>query len=264
MSLSCLILIFYEYVRLYAYDREMPFSVLLSVTNPRESTGWACLAGQDDTDEGSLPHLSPRSSIHLDITEALPPHYQVFLHTYRYRIVPIPLQSHCGASVCRNNTRTFIYNSPNSLHDDSTSWISIAKMHTFSHSASTSLRNLGEDVDSKVTETDPRANYMEGFSQSISWSVVLPAGFILQANFKAQKLLISREYHPPDASRGIESSPAVITITSAGDGGKSEQVLLLTESPILHCPIPDLSMPFNAITLVSQTHNSWIPLVRTN
>eukprot|EP01032_Pedospumella_encystans_P010371 gene10371-12127_t len=86
----------------------------------------------------------------------------------------------------------------------------------------------------------------------------LPPHSALLLTYTANKRLLSRESQPIDASRGALVPPAVMYTCNALSGCRVQS----TKSFIVTSPIPDSSMPFNVITLVStlsvQYDGTWV------
>ena len=62
---------------------------------------------------------------------------------------------------------------------------------------------------------------------------------------------------PGDMSRGIEMHPVAVTVTEPHTDHSSQSPLrytLLSEAHLITLPIPDASMPFNVLTLVTNMH----------
>jgi hypothetical protein len=87
--------------------------------------------------------------------------------------------------------------------------------------------------------------------EKISFQILLEKGEELIYQFQARKNILTMQYYPPDASRGITLLPALIKFTSLRNTGEGETVTLVSKSFLLIRSIPDLSMPYNVIALVS-------------
>ncbi|RDL29974.1 Uncharacterized protein BP5553_10601 [Venustampulla echinocandica] len=72
--------------------------------------------------------------------------------------------------------------------------------------------------------------------------ILIPANSTLVLTYDFEKAILRYTEYPPDANRGFDIAPAVITI---GD------VSIRTTSLLLPLPTPDFSMPYNVIILTS-------------
>eukprot|EP01040_Poterioochromonas_malhamensis_P018504 gene18504-21624_t len=84
---------------------------------------------------------------------------------------------------------------------------------------------------------------------SVEVSFQIYPGESVEFSWKGKKNLLTMQHYPPDTSYGFHVLPAIIRYKSLEkDLFETEY---LTESVVLNRPIPDLSMPYNVITLVS-------------
>jgi len=75
---------------------------------------------------------------------------------------------------------------------------------------------------------------------------------VVITTFHATKRLLTRAAQPIDASRGVIIVPSVLVVTNPTmTRTHSEQLMYNTPSFLITSPIPDASMPYNVITLVS-------------
>lgn len=74
-------------------------------------------------------------------------------------------------------------------------------------------------------------------------SLTLPANSTTQLHMAFQKNFIAYTEHPPDAERGWDLPPAVISLA---DGGR-----IYTKNLLIDLPTPDFSMPYNVIIMSS-------------
>ncbi len=75
--------------------------------------------------------------------------------------------------------------------------------------------------------------------------ITIPPGGTVTTNYDFDKVLILYSEYPPDANRGFDIDPAVVT--TIGDDPYSTR----TTSLLLTLPTPDFSMPYNVIILTS-------------
>lgn len=75
--------------------------------------------------------------------------------------------------------------------------------------------------------------------------ILIPANSTVILTYDFEKAILRYTEYPPDANRGFDIAPAVITI--GGDGGQS----IRTTTLLLPLPTPDFSMPYNVIILTS-------------
>jgi hypothetical protein len=87
---------------------------------------------------------------------------------------------------------------------------------------------------------------------TVSWSIELPPGHHVTTHYKAVKRLLHRESYPNDASRGLEIPPTFIDVHWQHNGSV-HTMFTSTDPGLIAMPIPDFSMPFNVITLVSNS-----------
>lgn len=78
----------------------------------------------------------------------------------------------------------------------------------------------------------------------LSWNISLPKQSKIRIEYSCIKLLMHREFYPPDTSRGIEVLATIIR-------DKTTNKMYTTETNTILLPFPDATMPFNVITLVS-------------
>lgn len=73
--------------------------------------------------------------------------------------------------------------------------------------------------------------------------ILIPANSTLILTYDFEKAILRYTEYPPDANRGFDIAPAVITI--------GDVVAIRTTSLLLPLPTPDFSMPYNVIILTS-------------
>lgn len=77
--------------------------------------------------------------------------------------------------------------------------------------------------------------------------IIIPANSSLILTYDFEKAILRYTEYPPDANRGFDIPPAVITISNGEHEGES----IRTTSLLLPLPTPDFSMPYNVIILTS-------------
>ncbi len=77
--------------------------------------------------------------------------------------------------------------------------------------------------------------------------ITIPANSSLILTYDFEKAILRYTEYPPDANRGFDIPPAVITIANGEHEGES----IRTTSLLLPLPTPDFSMPYNVIILTS-------------
>lgn len=93
---------------------------------------------------------------------------------------------------------------------------------------------------------------------SVEVSFQIYPGESVEFSWKGKKNLLTMQHYPPDTSYGFHVLPAIIRYKSLEkDLFETEY---LTESVVLNRPIPDLSMPYNVITLVKHSLYPFNPL----
>ncbi|KAK9238405.1 GPI transamidase component PIG-T [Lipomyces kononenkoae] len=74
----------------------------------------------------------------------------------------------------------------------------------------------------------------------------------LTLSYDFDKTLLYLAEYPPDANRGFDVPPGILTVLTKGaDGNISYTYALRTSSLLLSLPTPDFSMPYNVIILTS-------------
>jgi phosphatidylinositol glycan class T len=75
--------------------------------------------------------------------------------------------------------------------------------------------------------------------------LVIPGNTTSSLTWEFDKSILRYTEYPPDANRGFDVAPAIITIVGGGGG------VVRTPSLLLSLPTPDFSMPYNVIILSS-------------
>ncbi|KAI9230036.1 MAG: Gpi16 subunit GPI transamidase component [Piptocephalis tieghemiana] len=85
----------------------------------------------------------------------------------------------------------------------------------------------------------------------------LPPNSILTLSLDVDRAMLKYSEHPPDANRGFDLPPAILTLHHRPDQGSSEEGhgpwRLYTSPLLVSLPTPDFSMPYNVITLTCTT-----------
>jgi phosphatidylinositol glycan class T len=80
----------------------------------------------------------------------------------------------------------------------------------------------------------------------------IPANTTFKMTYEFEKAHLRYTEHPPDAHRGFDIAPGIMTLLSGeNQDSEFESVRLYTESLLVSLPTPDFSMPYNVITLTS-------------
>ncbi|KAJ3329845.1 hypothetical protein HDU76_007039, partial [Blyttiomyces sp. JEL0837] len=77
-------------------------------------------------------------------------------------------------------------------------------------------------------------------------SLVLPPNSQVTASLDFDRAFIKYTEHPPDANRGFDIGPGVLTMTK---DSIDHPVQIFTETLLIALPTPDFSMPYNVITM---------------
>ncbi|RKP07960.1 GPI transamidase component PIG-T [Thamnocephalis sphaerospora] len=80
----------------------------------------------------------------------------------------------------------------------------------------------------------------------------LPAESKLRLIISFDKSFLKYTEYPPDANRGFDVGPAVLTVDAVAEEANTSRIVgtrLYTEPFLLSLPTPDFSMPYNVITL---------------
>lgn len=78
----------------------------------------------------------------------------------------------------------------------------------------------------------------------------VPANSTAVLTYDFEKAILRYTEYPPDANRGFDIAPAVITVLPPPGSGK-RPFAIRTTSLLLYLPTPDFSMPYNVIILTS-------------
>lgn len=125
--------------------------------------------------------------------------------------------------------------SVNFVYMESLPWF----MKVYLHTLKAKINGLDEDVIQEMYYR-PALDRKRGTQLEIRMSVPKNSTVVLTYDF--EKAILRYTEYPPDANRGFDIAPAVITI---GD------VSIRTTSLLLPLPTPDFSMPYNVIILTS-------------
>jgi hypothetical protein len=142
----------------------------------------------------------------------------------------------------------------------SDAYIHTSDMHTHDDMLDTSgscLRTLSYDI--------PLYMLLQSIPQRLS-GPLKSYEVVVTTTFHATKRLLTRAAQPIDASRGVVVSPSILVVGTSnrinsskqqhqqqlsGQQQQQQQFIYSTPSFIIISPIPDASMPYNVITLVS-------------
>lgn len=89
--------------------------------------------------------------------------------------------------------------------------------------------------------------HMQRLSRHFYFNVSVPVNGRLVVHFQARKSFLRRHEIPPDASRGIVLHPSEAYYVD----GNGRIHTFQSQALLLQAPTPDMSMPYNVITLVS-------------
>jgi hypothetical protein len=135
----------------------------------------------------------------------------------------------------------------------SDAYIHTSDMHAHDDMMDTSgscLRTLSYDI--------PLYMLLQSIPQRLS-DPLKSYGVVVTTTFHGTKRLLTRAAQPIDASRGVVVSPSILVVATSSRINSSkqhqhqqqQQIIYSTPSFLIISPIPDASMPYNVITLVS-------------
>ncbi|BFZ59762.1 Subunit of the glycosylphosphatidylinositol transamidase complex-like protein [Saitoella coloradoensis] len=126
---------------------------------------------------------------------------------------------------------------------ESLPWFLKPYMHTFH----TSIPDVIEEMYILPAKNRERGTHLEML-------VTIPAGRTVEVEWEFEKYILRYTEYPPDANRGFDIAPAVITVLTIDTGtgtGTGTPYQMRTTSLMLTMPTPDFSMPYNVIILTS-------------
>lgn len=112
-------------------------------------------------------------------------------------------------------------------------------MKVFLHTLKVKVDGLDRDV---IEEMYYRPALDRKRGTQLEVRIVIPANSTVILTYDFEKAILRYTEYPPDANRGFDIAPAVITIGN---------VSIRTTSLLLPLPTPDFSMPYNVIILTS-------------
>jgi phosphatidylinositol glycan class T len=112
-------------------------------------------------------------------------------------------------------------------------------MKVFLHTLKVKVDGLSRDV---IEEMYYRPALDRKRGTQLEVRIVIPANSTVILTYDFEKAILRYTEYPPDANRGFDVAPAVITIGN---------VSIRTTSLLLPLPTPDFSMPYNVIILTS-------------
>ena len=121
------------------------------------------------------------------------------------------------------------------LYMESLPWF----MKLYLHTLKAKINGKDEDV---IQEMYYRPALDRKRGTQLEVRIVIPANSTVVLTYDFEKAILRYTEYPPDANRGFDVAPAVITIGN---------VSIRTTSLLLSLPTPDFSMPYNVIILTS-------------
>ena len=112
-------------------------------------------------------------------------------------------------------------------------------MKVYLHTLKAKINGLDEDV---IQEMYYRPALDRKRGTQLEVRILIPANSTVVLTYDFEKAILRYTEYPPDANRGFDIAPAVITIGN---------VSIRTTSLLLPLPTPDFSMPYNVIILTS-------------
>ncbi|KAK9467328.1 GPI transamidase component PIG-T [Lipomyces arxii] len=136
------------------------------------------------------------------------------------------------------------------IYFESLPWFMKTYMHTM-----TEVLSLPNPDSVAITDVIKKANYKPSLERvrdsSLELYIELPASARLTLSYDFDNVLLYLIEYPPDANRGFDVSPAIVTVLTELDGIMTPSYALRTSSLLLSLPTPDFSMPYNVIILTS-------------
>ncbi|KAH6679020.1 GPI transamidase-like protein component Gpi16 [Halenospora varia] len=112
-------------------------------------------------------------------------------------------------------------------------------MKLYLHTLKAKINGLDEDI---IKEMYYRPALDRKRGTQLEARILIPANSTVVLTYDFEKAILRYTEYPPDANRGFDIAPAVITIGN---------VSIRTTSLLLPLPTPDFSMPYNVIILTS-------------
>lgn len=201
------------------------------------------LPATSNSNAGTLPSRSPV----LTFTEVVSQNHDIDLRSYIYRLISRP----DGAEIAESTG--FIADLP------SFRWTSQdCAAHDRNCTAAASFNSIQPAVPGVIQGVPDTQQQIECARTYVFELPDLPSGGLFSTMYHANKHFISREAQPVDASRGALVPPSILTICDTSTANVSSVrrnmqgcKVIYTDSFLVTTPIPDASMPYNVITLVS-------------
>ena len=112
-------------------------------------------------------------------------------------------------------------------------------MKPYLHTLKAKINGLDKDV---ILEMYYRPALDRERGTQLEVRILIPANSTVVLTYDFEKAILRYTEYPPDANRGFDVAPAVITIGN---------ISIRTTSLLLPLPTPDFSMPYNVIILTS-------------
>jgi len=112
-------------------------------------------------------------------------------------------------------------------------------MKLYLHTLKAKINGLDEEV---IQEMYYRPALDRKRGTQLEVRILIPANSTVVLTYDFEKAILRYTEYPPDANRGFDVAPAIITIGN---------VSIRTTSLLLPLPTPDFSMPYNVIILTS-------------
>jgi len=234
-----------------------------SSSSSSQSSHASCIASPSHSTRGDETNVTVR------FHEVVPDHYDIRWNTYKhsYQLVEIVLSDSDNTAFLNAGRGEEVSSSSSSLlvglnytwtnsnceptkidiRALSDAYIHTSDMHTNDDMLDTSgscLRTLSYDI--------PLYMLLQSIPQRLS-GPLKSYEVVVTTTFHASKRLLTRAAQPIDASRGVVASPSILVVATSSriNSSKQQQFIYSTPSFIIISPIPDASMPYNVITLVS-------------
>ncbi|CZT07674.1 related to GPI-anchor transamidase complex subunit Gpi16 [Rhynchosporium agropyri] len=135
-------------------------------------------------------------------------------------------------------------------------------MKLYLHTLKASIKNTGQNTNERkkqdkelVKEMYYRPSLDRKRGTQLEVRILIPANSTVILTYDFEKAILRYTEYPPDANRGFDIAPAVITINSPPSDSNSipdsNRNEIRTTTLLLPLPTPDFSMPYNVIILTS-------------
>ncbi|KAK9330356.1 GPI transamidase component PIG-T [Lipomyces starkeyi] len=139
------------------------------------------------------------------------------------------------------------------VYFESLPWYMKPYIHTLAAALSTSALSPIPAIKEEVVKDVLYRPFLERIRGTyLELKLEIPPDSRLTLSYDFDKTLLYLAEYPPDANRGFDVPPGILTVLTKDDNGTiSYAYTLRTSSLLLSLPTPDFSMPYNVIILTS-------------